>query len=54
MVLDIDGPRLDAVFLSELGEVLDEFTLEKKAPEIFADGFESGTVSAWSATVGGP
>lgn len=47
MVVDVEGPRLDAIFLSELGEVLDEFTMEKA---LFVDGFESGGVSGWSSS----
>ena len=46
MVLDFDGLRLDAAFLTETGEVLDHFTLVK-THEIFADGFESGDTTAW-------
>lgn len=49
MVLDFDGLRLDAVFVSAAGTVDDSFTLQKDV--IFTDGFESGDVSAWSSSV---
>ena len=50
MVLDVDGLRLDGVFLTEAGELLDRFVLVKTA-EIFTDGFESGNTAAWNQTV---
>ncbi len=49
MVLEIDGPQLDALFLNAAGTVDDTFTLRKDV--LFADGFESGDVSAWSEAV---
>ena len=51
IVLDVDGDRLEATFLDSTGAVDDRFTVVKGL--IFADGFESGDTSAWSAVVGG-
>jgi hypothetical protein len=51
LVLDVEDNRLDARFLDDLDNVLDRFTILKKPPEIFADGFESGLIF-WSSAVG--
>lgn len=52
LILEIDGRRLDAAFLSELGETLDTFTLRKGdgalAAMLFVDSFERGDAERWS------
>jgi len=54
LVLDVDGDRLDATFVSDTGVVEDYLTLlEPASPLIFADDFESGDTSAWSSLSGG-
>ena len=47
MVLDVAGGRLDAVFLDDAGSIEDAFTLINH--ELFRDGFERGSLGAWSA-----
>jgi len=49
VVLDVDGGRLDGVFLDDAGVVQDGFEIVH--PAVFADGFESGTTGAWTATI---
>jgi hypothetical protein len=50
IVLDVDGPRLDVRFLRETGATEDFFTLLKQQEDgLFEDGFETGTIEAWSA-----
>jgi hypothetical protein len=49
LVIDVDGSRLDAHFVSGDGIILDYFTLEK-GNAILQDGFETGNLNRWSAT----
>lgn len=46
VVLDVAGSRMDVVFVSSTGTALDTYRLEKA--NLFADGFESGDLAAWS------
>ena len=55
MVVDVAGPELDARFVNSSGLVTDSFRIEKgpKPPGwIFGNGFETGTVCAWSSAEG--
>lgn len=46
LVIDVAGDRLDATLVTSSGETPDGFRLLKV---LFADGFESGDLSAWSS-----
>lgn len=49
--IDIDGDDLVFSAFDQNGVQLDSFSVRKGCPPFFADGFESGNLSAWSASV---
>ena len=50
LVLDVDGRFLEGTFLDSDGQVADRFTIVKSDGDlVFADGFESGGLLAWSS-----